>query len=135
MTKDEALRLALEALENWREFDPENFGEVDKKAIAAIKAALVNEALERKAENARELGLDYEPWLPVSIGVDMTKEGAHVVGIYTLNNDTSHLFYNKFYPAPQHTWVGLTNENLANCSTDEAQWALYWEKLLKEKNT
>jgi hypothetical protein len=27
----------------------------------AIKAALANEALERKAENARELGLDYEP--------------------------------------------------------------------------
>jgi hypothetical protein len=40
MTKDEALRLALEALENWLEFDPENFGEVDKKAITAIKAAL-----------------------------------------------------------------------------------------------
>ncbi len=40
MTKDTALRLALEALENWLEFDPENFGEVDKKAITAIKAAL-----------------------------------------------------------------------------------------------
>jgi hypothetical protein len=37
---DEVLRLALEALENWLEFDPENFGEVDKKAITAIKAAL-----------------------------------------------------------------------------------------------
>jgi hypothetical protein len=32
-----------------------------KDAISAIKAALANEALERKAENARELGLDYEP--------------------------------------------------------------------------
>ena len=40
MDKDGALRLALEALENWLEFDPENFGEVDKKAITAIKAAL-----------------------------------------------------------------------------------------------
>ena len=39
MTKDEALDLALEALENWREFDPENFGEVDNKAITAIKQA------------------------------------------------------------------------------------------------
>ena len=35
----------------------------------------------------------------------------------------------------QRTWVGLTNEDLANCSTLEAQWARYWEKLLKEKNT
>ncbi len=40
MTQTEVLRLALEALENWLEFDPENFGEVDKKAITAIKAAL-----------------------------------------------------------------------------------------------
>jgi hypothetical protein len=30
-----------------------------ESAITAIKAALANEALERKAENARELGLDY----------------------------------------------------------------------------
>jgi hypothetical protein len=42
MTKNQALRLALEALENWLEFDPENFGEVDKKAITAIKAALLS---------------------------------------------------------------------------------------------
>jgi hypothetical protein len=61
MNKDEALKLALEALESvlanhngapvlfWIE------------ARDAIKQALANEALERKAENARELGLDYEP--------------------------------------------------------------------------
>ncbi len=52
MTKDEALDLALEALKDrsslmkWQ------------KAITAIKQAL---ALDKKAENARELGLDYEP--------------------------------------------------------------------------
>jgi hypothetical protein len=62
MTKDEALKLALEA-----------FGEIDwsnnsqwqsdraKVAIATLKEALANEALEKMAENARELGLDYEP--------------------------------------------------------------------------
>jgi hypothetical protein len=33
------------------------------------------------------------------------------------------------------TWVGLTDEDLANCSEDEVRWALHWEKLLKEKNT
>ena len=57
----EAMKLALEALENWLEFDPENFGEVDKKAITALQKALANEALDKMAENARELGLDYEP--------------------------------------------------------------------------
>jgi len=57
MTKDEALKLAREALEyrgvgSWRKKQP---------AITAIKQALANDALEKKAENARELGLDYEP--------------------------------------------------------------------------
>jgi len=84
MTKDEALRLALDALENSVDLVredaynaeqlygnyPARQGKVrglkvladdHEKAITAIKAALVNEALERKAENARELGLDYEP--------------------------------------------------------------------------
>jgi hypothetical protein len=52
MTKDEALDLALDALEDrsslmkWQ------------KAITAIKQA---RALDKMAENARELGLDYEP--------------------------------------------------------------------------
>ena len=32
-------------------------------------------------------------------------------------------------------WVDLTDEDLANCSGHEVRWALYWEKLLKEKNT
>jgi len=83
MTKDEALRLALEALENSDDLVRENaysaeqlYGnyparqgkvrglkalvEDHEKAITAIKAALANEALERKSENARQLGLDYE---------------------------------------------------------------------------
>jgi hypothetical protein len=61
MTK-EALKLALEALEDAcgnrcnAEYNPC----FQRDAITAIKAALANEALERKAENARELGLDYE---------------------------------------------------------------------------
>ena len=59
MTKDEALRLALEALE-W-EFGLHPVGKKMSEAITAIKEALANEALEKMAENARELGLDYEP--------------------------------------------------------------------------
>jgi hypothetical protein len=68
MTKDEALKLALEALEyihegansqgphtgiSWR-----CVAVKAEPAITAIKQAL---ALDKKAENARELGLDYEP--------------------------------------------------------------------------
>jgi hypothetical protein len=59
MTQTEALKLALEALEMYREYTPEGNG-VAEQAITAVKATLANEALERKAENARELGLDYE---------------------------------------------------------------------------
>jgi hypothetical protein len=69
MTKDEALDLALEALEKISrthyhiETPPiesleEKMRRIADKAITAIKQAL---ALDKKAENARELGLDYEP--------------------------------------------------------------------------
>jgi hypothetical protein len=67
MTKDTALRLALEALEAIHTQGDvacvvtPNGAIYIKPVITAIKAALANEALERKAENARELGLDYEP--------------------------------------------------------------------------
>jgi hypothetical protein len=53
MSKDEALDLALEALEGADEIDCDM-----RDAITAIKQA---RALDKMAENARELGLDYEP--------------------------------------------------------------------------
>jgi hypothetical protein len=57
--KDEALKLALEALDG---IHPGNMTpmaeEYWNKAITAIKQA---RALDKMAENARELGLDYEP--------------------------------------------------------------------------
>jgi hypothetical protein len=61
MTQTEVLRLALEALEQYKQaLDAQTGVKPFDRAITAIKAALANEALERKAENARELGLDYE---------------------------------------------------------------------------
>jgi hypothetical protein len=61
MTKDEALDLALEALEDigdkWG-FTSQRTVPKRKEAITAIKQV---RALDKKAENARELGLDYEP--------------------------------------------------------------------------
>ena len=65
MTK-EALKLALEALTNayWpteSDLMPAHNIKECAEAITAIKEALANEALEKMAENARELGLDYEP--------------------------------------------------------------------------
>ena len=57
MTKDEVLKLALEALEKSIAITMANI-DFRNKAITAIKQAC---ALDKKAENARELGLDYEP--------------------------------------------------------------------------
>jgi hypothetical protein len=77
--KDEALKLALEALEDLqRQYSiyPNSFWDWSKgrKAITAIKQA---RALDKKAENARELGLDYEPVLDVSL-IDEGKTAAPV---------------------------------------------------------
>jgi len=54
-----------------------------------------------------------ETWTPVEIGVDVTKEGTHVVGMYVLMPEVvRYVFYSQFHPAPQRTWVGLTGEML-----------------------
>lgn len=58
MNDKELIRSALEALEScsgaphWETLQP---------VVTALRKALANEALDKKAENARELGLDYEP--------------------------------------------------------------------------
>jgi hypothetical protein len=127
MTK-EALNLALEALET-----PWNAPYVDGcdlalgkkvKAITAIKEALANEALDKMAENARELGLDYEPEQPkvrtgncLRVGV-CASEGHKI--------------------APQRTWVGLTlgeqGDLYSEYSENPALLYKAIEAKLKEKN-
>jgi hypothetical protein len=37
--------------------------------------------------------------------------------------------------AKRHEWVGLTDEDLANCDTEEYKTARYWEAKLCEKNS
>ena len=59
MTKDEALDLALEALESERPY----LGPMPSKTVKAITAIKQARALDKMADNARELGLDYEPVL------------------------------------------------------------------------
>jgi hypothetical protein len=77
----DALKLALDALESCdqvygSEGSYQYFSQsmVDK-AITAIKQALANEALDKKAENARELGLDYEPDYKVTVVDDQHPNG------------------------------------------------------------
>ena len=87
-----------------------------------------------------------ETWTHLEIGVDVTKEGAHVVGMYVLMPEVvRYVFYSQFHPAPQREWVGLTDEEIdqgllhsnhalqtAGAWRDGVEWAT---KQLKEKNT
>jgi hypothetical protein len=63
MTKEEreVMCMALETLEGWKGYMPQLWDKTDQKALTALEKCLANDALEKKAENARELGLDYEP--------------------------------------------------------------------------
>ena len=66
-----------------------------------------------------------EPWSPVSIGVDVTEEGAHVVGIYAMSDDTSQIFYSKYYPVPQRK--PLTDEEITDAVREAGfDWHYGW---------
>ena len=55
----EAMKLALEKIAD--ALPAYIDGVASREYLATIHKALANEALDKKAENARELGLDYEP--------------------------------------------------------------------------
>jgi len=125
MTKDEALRLALEALE----YAGPSWIEARQPAITALKEALANEALDKMAENARELGLDYEPAQePVSQPKVRTGNCLRV-GVCASEGHKIQ---------PQRTWVGLTDEEMQSIafeSADALSAVFVAEAKLRSKNT
>jgi hypothetical protein len=146
MTKDEALDLALEALEKTGNIA----GAAHDREQAAITAIKQARALDKKAENARELGLDYEPVQePVAwrfTGID---------GFKRFVTDDQHkgfspevrAWYEPFKcascttpPAAQRQWVSLTDEervDLWKATETDNRMVLIdaTEAKLKEKNT
>jgi hypothetical protein len=147
MTKDEELDLALEALDAWLPTVP-NLIEKKKAAITAIKQA---RALDKKAENARELGLDYEPVLkdnsnyrydpPVAEPVAWAhKEGLEKINDFDASiyarggfDDAVPLYIN---PPAQRQWVGLTKEERVMYADLYGSYeaVLATEAKLKERN-
>ena len=106
MTKDEALDLALETLESIQAAYPcETVG----KRITAIKQA---RALDKKAENARELGLDYEPVQEQRWAVFCSFCNKEWSVSYQHPGKSVCLDCDDAPPAQQ--WVGLTDEELNN---------------------
>jgi hypothetical protein len=105
MTKDEALKLALDALDEPHEVQ---FWNKQEKAIKAIKEALANEALDKMAENARELGLDYEPAQEPVAWAKFSAKG-NIIDLLSEPDDD----YTPLYTTPpQRTWVGLTDKEI-----------------------
>ena len=143
MNKDEALKLALEALEDLGMKHYERTGEVlYKETFAAIKEALANEALEKKAENARELGLNYEPeqkpvaWMCAD--ESLINKGYARFSHVCMGDWKIPVYTTK----PQRTWVGLTDEEIDDLSRTmvKGNKSVNWlcqaiEAKIKEKNT
>jgi len=147
MTK-EALKLALEALETLMI----ERGSIYEQAITAIKEALANEALEKMAENARELGLDYElaqpeqhqDWCasltqmlmsmpPKPAPCNCKPKPEPMAWIDKMVIDVPNKV---FYTAPR-TWVGLTEEEMQSIafeSADALSAVFVAEAKLRSKN-
>ena len=65
-----------------------------------------------------------QPLPPVEIGVDVTADGASVVAFYRRPNAVMEMFYSQFHPAPQRTWVGLTDEEILKMA-----YPIRWEEV------
>jgi hypothetical protein len=116
-----------------------------------------DEALDKMAENARELGLDYEPVLKDNSNYRYDPPVAEPVGYWLIGTDHVEFDKHEYHdgpeweaiyttpPAAQRQWVGLTDKqkSLDNAPPhfDRSQasaWqdGVYWaEAKLKEKNT
>ncbi len=152
-TKDEALKLALMGAANYIDA----LGGDSRK----YRQALANAALDRKAENARELGLDYEP-APVQPVKPSLWEQYHAAQPAPVQEPVAFFHPNQgFYwarptkitapatvdveplplyttpPAAQRQWVGLTDDEIEKLRESFAtRYAIEAiEAKLKEKNT
>ena len=105
MTKDKALKMALEALE----YAGPSWIDARQPAITAIKEALANEALEKMAENARELGLDYEPAQEPVAWAKFSAKG-NIIDLLSEPDDD----YTPLYTSPPHR-LPLTDEEIEKC--------------------
>ena len=122
----EVLKQALEALEQWNTplYKRGTVIETLRQAIAELEsqepvALVIDGVLVKSALPEKYTGHLYttppqrteqeQPLPPVEIGVDVTADGASVVAFYRRPNAVMEMFYSQFHPAPQRTWVGLTD--------------------------
>jgi hypothetical protein len=144
MTKDEALRMALEALEAHADI-----GIKSDKAITAIKEALVNVATndtsQERVDEIQKQRHEQEPFAYVNV----EKRRLEFAHDYVKWDTPTTIKLDKiplYTTPPQRTWVGLTAGEILDAliSVDEktvrlpsmlGQFACAIEAKLKEKNT
>jgi hypothetical protein len=133
---EEILEEALEKPDFWEGYVPEPV----KPATEESSATQAQQALDKKAENARELGLDYEPAQQEPVAYP---EG-DVVGPCICGSwpGGKCLKCPRITTPAQRTWVGLTLEEVDECfefiiedSTQAVRFYQAIEAKLKEKNT
>jgi hypothetical protein len=135
-----AVKQALESLELHGNQYPHMVKGYCLDAITALQSIISQDALNKMAENARELGLDYEP-APVQEGRDWSLLEATQESLREHMAEIKRL--KAAQPAPvQEPWVGLTDEEIKRgwkeswVDKQAFEAAVWWaEKKLKEKNT
>ena len=90
--------------------EDEEFNRIEREAKLRMEA--VSAALDKKAENARELGLDYEPAQqePVAFLVDDDLYYPEEIDWESLKEQGHTVFPLYTSPPAQRTWVGLSEE-------------------------
>ena len=148
---ERALKLALEALENWVEYFPQNVDDIDKKVITSLREALASEAIEQPAQQEPVALKWQQAPIRTAWGDDM------VVASVAIDKDHTVCLYCERDQTPkvdamfaQRTWVhatewrGLTDEEVhalwmtgeANIAEEHHSVVAYEiEAKLREKNT
>lgn len=127
-----ALRQAIEQAE--KQFNPD----WDQQAVLVerIRELEAQQALDKKADNARELGLDYEPD-PVAWVCEGFGKEKHNLDYVQDDIDALEIGTALYTAPPRKEWVGLTDAELAefsNMKLGAYDLCLEVEAKLREKN-
>jgi len=118
---EEILEEALEKPDFWEGYVPEPV----KPATEESSATQAQQALDKKAENARELGLDYEPAQQEPVAYIHRQGNHYEVSERFLSDDEKSRGWTEepLYTSPpaQRTWVGLSDEELSEVY-NQADW-------------